>query len=489
MEERFDAEVELAAIRIHMPKTSPLRLLFTQGRGAVARVEADGISMRQRRSASKPLLFAIRRLEFRIDVGTLRDEQIVVPRVTLEGAEVNIPPKGERPALPSSSVSGSASRVLLREVRISELKLSILPRDPKKIPLRFDIHNLRFESTGAGQPMKYQAALVNPKPPGTIDSFGTFGPWNREEPSETPIAGKYTFENADLGVFRAIAGTLRSTGDFSGSISSISARGEAYVADFRLKMAGNPVPLRTNFDVLVDGTNGNTVLRPVRATLGRTRFTTSGGVIKHEGEQRRAVSLEVHMPAGDLRDLLRLAMKGAPFMEGQIALKTRIDIPPLSGKVREKLILDGKFTIQNGKFLRSTVQEQLDSLSRRGQGEPKNEDIDQVVSNMRGSFRLEEEVITFREFRFGVPGAIVDLKGDYNIQSDQIAFKGALKLDARVSETMSGWKRWALKPVDPLFAKKGAGTFLPIKVEGTSREPKFGLNFRDRDDQARARKP
>ena len=53
--------------------------------------------------------------------------------------------------------------------------------------------------------MKYQAALVNPKPPGTIDSFGTFGPWNREEPSETPIAGKYTFENADLGVFRGFA--------------------------------------------------------------------------------------------------------------------------------------------------------------------------------------------------------------------------------------------------------------------------------------------
>jgi hypothetical protein len=41
---------------------------------------------------------------------------------------------------------------------------------------------------------------------------------------------------------------------------------------------------------------------------------------------------------------------------------------------------------------------------------------------------------------------------------------------------MSGWKRWALKPVDPFFAKRGAGTFLKIKVDGTSREPKFGLD-------------
>ena len=31
-------------------------------------------------------------------------------------------------------------------------------------------------------------------------------------------------------------------------------------------------------------------------------------------------------------------------------------------------------------------------------------------------------------------------------------------------------------PVDPFFAKDGAGTLLKIKVDGTSREPKFGLD-------------
>ena len=33
------------------------------------------------------------------------------------------------------------------------------------------------------------------------------------------------------------------------------------------------------------------------------------------------------MPAGNLRDILTLAMKGAPFMR-KIFLKTTIDIPP-----------------------------------------------------------------------------------------------------------------------------------------------------------------
>jgi len=39
---------------------------------------------------------------------------------------------------------------------------------------------------------------------------------------------------------------------------------------------------------------------------------------------------------------------------------------------------------------------------------------------------------------------------------------------------MTGWKRWVLKPVDPFFAKEGAGTFLRIKVTGTSKAAKFG---------------
>ena len=54
--------------------------------------------------------------------------------------------------------------------------------------------------------MKYDAALTNAKPPGEIQSKGTFGPWVAGEPGDSPIAGDYRFQNADLGVFSAIAG-------------------------------------------------------------------------------------------------------------------------------------------------------------------------------------------------------------------------------------------------------------------------------------------
>jgi len=34
-----------------------------------------------------------------------------------------------------------------------------------------------------------------------------------------------------------------------------------------------------------------------------------------------------------------------------------------------------------------------------------------------------------------------------------------------------------LEPVDRLFERAGAGTYLRIRVNGTSKSPKFGLDF------------
>ncbi len=482
LSERFNSDVELRSLRVHMPRTSPLRLLLTRGRGAIARVEGQGISMRLKGRKDAPPIFAMKKFRFDVDLGKLFDTPRIVRQVTLDGMQINVPPKGQRPeskrtAEESSGAENSAKpSVIIEDVIIRDAQLVLLPKDPKKIPLRFDIHQLHLQSAGIGTAMQYQARLTNAKPPGEIDSTGRFGPWVAREPGDSPLDGTFRFEKADLGVFSSIAGILNATGRFAGTLDSIDASGQAKVPDFRLKMAGNPVPLSTRFEVRVDGTNGNTILKPVIARLGSTDFTTSGGVIKHEGDQRRAISLDVLMPRGELRDLLRLAMKGTPFMEGRVFLKTRIDIPPLTGKVREKLRLDGRFTVSEGKFLRSTIQDQIDRLSRRGQGEPGNQEIDEVVSRMQGRFKLENQVITFRSLSFGVPGADINLAGSYDMDRDIVDFHGALKLQARVSQTMTGWKRWALKPADPFFAKHGAGTFLRIKVEGDSGSPKFGLD-------------
>jgi hypothetical protein len=478
MSQRFDSEVQLDSLSVEMPKLSPLQLLMER-RGLI-RVSGAGISMRHKGRRDVPPMFAMKKFSFEVDLGVLFEPKKTVQLVTLEGMEINIPPKGERPSFDSDGDSSAPSGVNIERVEVTDATLTILPKRIDRKPLRFDIHQLTLESTSDEVGMKYDASLTNAKPPGEILSEGHIGRWVAEEPGDTPLDGKYSFDNADLGVFSSIAGILDSTGEFEGTLSEINVVGEASVPDFRLRLSDNAVPLHTKFEVMVDGTNGDTILKPVVARLGTTDFTTSGAVIKNEGEDKRTISLDVLMPAGNLGDVLRLAMKGAPFMEGKITLKTSIDIPPLEGKVREKLRLNGNFQVKEARFLTGSVQDKVDTLSRRGQGDPKNEEIDNVVSGMKGVFDLENEVITFKSLSFGVPGAVVDLTGNYHF-GQEIDFHGTLKLDAKVSQTMSGWKRWLLKPVDPFFAKNGAGTFIRIKVDGTADEPKFGRDTGDKD--------
>lgn len=495
LSQRFQSDVQLEGLKIRVPKASPLKLIRSKGAGTSVRVEGSGIALRRRAFQDVEPVLSIGRFSFEVDLGTLWERKPIVRSVVLDRMSIRVPPKGERrltaeAAAPQAPATGgqSAPQVRIEDVLIRETVLTVLPKDPTRNPLVFAIRQLQLKSAGpVGTAMTYEAALRNPKPPGEIVSRGRFGPWVADDPAQTFLAGDYTFENADLGVFNGIAGILRSTGSFEGSLSAINAKGEATVPDFRLKMAGNRVPLKAQFEVLVDGTNGNTVLKPVRATLGSTWFTTSGGIIKHEGDRRRSINLNVNMPKGNMRDLLRLTSKQPPMLEGVVALKTKIGIPPLSGKVRERLTLDGEFHLSNGHFLRANIQEQLDNLSRRGQGQPKNKEINEVFSGMSGRFKLSNEILTFEKLTFAVPGADVALAGDANLDADTIDFRGTLKLQARVSQTMTGWKRWALKPVDPFFAKEGAGTFLRVKVDGTFKEPKFGLDRRKKEEAEEVR--
>lgn len=480
LQDRFHADVQLAALHIHLPRLSTVGLVFHRQRGAIIQVDGAGLSLRREGVE----LLAVSKMQFTVDIAAVLEPKKSVDAISLQGVRITVPPKGEAGLTQTGSETGSGKKkkgqplkVRIGQVDIHDATLVILPRDKTRQPLNYKIDHLLLTPVGPNSPMNFAADLNIPKPPGHILSRGRFGPWNADDPAATFLDGKYQFEHADLSVFNGIAGILASTGEFEGSLGAIRARGDCTVPDFRLTFSGNRVPLRTHFEALIDGTNGNTTLQPVKATLGQTNFTTSGAIVKHDNDPQRKISLVVTMPDGNLLDLLRLAIKGTPFMDGRVTLNTRIDIPPLSSKVKQKLVLDGSFTLRDARFLRSTIQSQIDGLSRHAQGQPKNEEIDSVASNMKGSFQLENQVMTFRSLSFDVPGAGVALAGTYNLRDDGLGFHGTLKLEAKVSEMVTGWKSWALKPIDPLFAKNGAGTFLNILVEGTAHKPKLGVEF------------
>jgi hypothetical protein len=50
-------------------------------------------------------------------------------------------------------------------------------------------------------------------------------------------------------------------------------------------------------------------------------------------------------------------------------------------------------------------------------------------------------------------------------------------MQATVSQMVGGWAGVLLKPADRFFKKDGAGTQVPIRIQGTREQPKFGLDF------------
>ena len=102
--------------------------------------------------------------------------------------------------------------------------------------------------------------------------------------------------------------------------------------------------------------------------------------------------------------------------------------------------LQGQFGIGNIQFTNSSVQGKIDSLSRRGQGEPRDMDINSVISDMKGDFGMRDAVLNFSDLRFGVTGAAINLTGTYNLDNEQLDFHGKLKLKAKLSQTTTGVK-------------------------------------------------
>lgn len=489
LQKRFASEAEFRDLKVRLPLGSPLQMLLNAGKGAHVQVEGKGLLLRYRGRRDIPPMFKMDAFRFTVDLNSLWNGPVRVPNVTLTGMALNIPPKGDRPKLTGNTKENPPEpdkkddddskkpSVIIDEVRADGTQLVILPKSADKAPLIFDIHKLRLYTAGPGVAMGYDAELTNAKPPGLIQSKGTFGPWDADEPSNTALTGDYIFNNADLGVFKGIAGTLSSTGKFKGELSDIDVDGEARVPNFQLTSARNPVPLKTKFHAIVDGTNGNTILDPVEAVLGQTTFVCRGGVVRYQGEKGKTVDLDVKMTAGHIDDLLKLAVKGPkPFLRGGFGLTMKMTLPPGQGEVADRLRVAGVFRLNDAHFTSSTVQDKIDGLSRRAQGKPGDETIDEVPTRLGGRFNLSQGLIDFSELKFSVPGARVELTGKFLFHSETLDFHGKAFLDAKVSQTMKGWKRFALKPVDPFFAKEGAGTRLKIKITGTRDKPSFGLD-------------
>lgn len=461
------------------------------GTGAAAPSTAEA-------SSGAPL---IRLDEFRFHAPLHYDPKkpIRIAVVELEGLSIDVPPKthfahltmpAENHETEKQKIGAALLHFAIDTFDCKNAHLTLESSKPGKLPLEFAIAQIRLTGVSAGGPMQFKAELTNPKPAGLIDTTGTLGPWDVDDPGETPITGDYHFEHADLGVFKGIAGILDSTGHYEGGLRDMTVDGETDTPDFRLTHFGTPLPLHTRFHALVDGTNGDTWLQPVDAVLGHSHFTVEGKIVRSQeltlenGSLRPAghdISLKVNIDRGKMEDFLRLTSKsGSPLLTGDLTLKTALDIPPGKEPIHERIRLDGNFLLNDAEFTSAKFQNYVGQLSLRGQGQPKDakrgEGAD-IHSAMQSDFKMVSGVITLPDLKYAVPGAEIDLAGKYGVEGSTLDFAGTARTQATVSQMVGGWKGVLLKPADRFFKKDGAGTEVPIHVDGTRDNPQFGVDI------------
>ncbi len=418
--------------------------------------------------------------------------------VTLEGLELVIPPRrradmpspdspssdspprGPEGPSPSAEAEGEGGgpRLVVNRLTATNGRITVMPRRDDKDPLVFDIHSLVIGHLTFVEPSSFEADLTNPIPFGRIQTTGTFGPWARDEPSDTPLEGRYQF-NADLGTIRGIAGALDAEGTMEGTINRIATTGKTTTPAFSIpKLKAEALPLSTTYQAVVNGTNGDVELERVESTLADSHFVSSGSIVGTKGIKGKRVTLDVTSHDARMEDLLRLTVsQSPPPMTGRVTLETAFDLPQGDRDVIDRLMLDGKVSIKTARFTSDNVQGRIDDLSRRGQGRPEDQSIDNVASNLSTAFAMKDGTLTLTNLTYAVDGAKVSMNGSYTLASGALDFAGVATLEASVSGTQTGFRHFLLMPFDRMLRKDGAGTRVAITVGGTVQEPKFGVDF------------
>jgi hypothetical protein len=368
---------------------------------------------------------------------------------------------------------------LIHHLVATNTRLSLIPHREGKNPKVWDIFELDMKEVGHRQPATFTAALINPIPYGKVESKGSFGPWHGDEPGDSPLSGEYTFA-ADLGSIDGLGGQVNAMGTMTGTLDQISTTGATETPDFKLtEVDGISLPLHTSYDALVDGTNGDVVLKRVDIQLGKSKMLATGLVEGTKGIKGKRIIVNVKSSASNLGELLRFVSKAkAPPADGVLVIDAAMDLPQGKAAILRRLALEGSVRAERVRFNKDTVQDKIDELSRRGQGKPDDESIDDVASRMQTKFVLSNGVLTYRGLSFAVNGATIHLDGTHSLRSKVVDLSGAVLLNATVSNTQTGFKSWLLKPIDPLFRKNGAGTRLVITVAGTQDQPKVSVDFK-----------
>lgn len=472
LSQRFHAPVELDSFHVRVSDG-----LWVEGGGL--RIGSPQGSGQNQKSA----LIQVDSFRFHTPLHYNPTTPLHITKVEVAGLRMDLPPHSHFASSGAQPQSLTAKlHFLIDVVECRDASITLETDRSGKLPLVFNIAALKLTNLNQQGAVQFEAQLTNPRPSGEVRTAGSFGPWQVDDPGETPIEGSFRLSHADLADFKGIAGQLEAEGRYRGSLRALEVMGETRTPDFRLTHFGASEPLYTRFHATVDATNGDTQLQTVEARLGHSFFLVSGQVVRVVADGHsigHEIALNVTVSRGRLEDFLTLTSHGGPtLLTGDLALKTTLEIPPGPVPIHQRIKLNGSFQLDNALFSSGNIQGWIGQLSARGQGRPeeaKSDDASQTRSAMQSSFTLQNGLMTLPDLEYRVPGAEITLKGSYGLEGGALNFDGVAKTQAPVSALLGGWKGSLLKPFDRVFRKQGAGTAIPLHIRGTEKQPQFSV--------------
>lgn len=444
---------------------------------------AEGVSFQHRQRKDLPPLITVQTLIVRGSYNGLLRIHPRLDEVEVKGLHVLIPPpepSNQPSGMMPLTTSTTGASITIGMIKTDGALLEFMPRQPGREPFKLQVHRLTLDNVTEKGIISYRADLLNTEPPGEIQSEGKVGPWNENDPGSTPVTGSYTYEHVNLSVFEGISGTLSSQGKFGGTIGHIDTNGEIDVPDFRVSGSSHTVHLDSNFQAVVDGTNGDTDLQNVDSHFERTTVTSKGSIAGRPGQHGKTVRLEMAVISGRIEDLLFLFTEEKhPTMTGSINLHASVQVPPGPPGFLRKLDLDGRCTIGSERFTNPKVQQPVNALTQSAGGEDKKqqaEDPETTLSQLSGQVALKNGVATLANVSFTAPGTHAQIHGTYNLVDRAVDLHGTLYTNGKLDDTTSGFKAVVLKAVGPLLKKKSV-TVVPFSFSGTSSHPSFALDF------------
>jgi AsmA-like C-terminal region len=443
---------------------------------------AQGVEFLHRKRQDLPALITVQTLTVRGSYSGLLRIRQQINTVQITGLHVLIPPKspaGTKQVFPlTTSVSGK--NLAIGEIATDNAVLEFIPRERGADRFILKIDHLALDHVGESDPLTFHARFNNTEPPGEIRSDGQFGPWNDDDPGATTVSGSYTYQHVNLAVFEGIAGTLSSAGKFSGTVGHIDGEGNIDVPDFKVTGSSHVVHLASNFQAVIDGTNGDTHLTKVESHFGRTTVLSRGDVKGQPGDHGKTVTLAMNVTQGRVEDLLRLFTGSAqPAENGGVRLQMKVNLPPGPLSFLRRLRLDGDFGIGAAHFTDPKIQLPVNRLAESAHGEKKDQeeaDPANVLSDLKGHLSAIGGIAQLSSVSFTERGTLAELAGTYDLISKTVNFKGVLHTNGKLADTTSGFKSVVLRALGP-FIKKKSVTVVPFVVTGTSSDPSFSLDL------------